>query len=49
MTRTTTERTPLACLYQWEKTQPDTVHFTQPFGGGRVHDGRPTTATPGSC
>ncbi len=30
------ERSPLACLYHWEKTRPDAVHFTQPVGGGRV-------------
>jgi long-subunit acyl-CoA synthetase (AMP-forming) len=28
--------TPLSCLYHWEKTRPDDVHFTQPFGGGAV-------------
>ncbi len=31
-----TERSPLACLYHWERTSPDVVHFTQPIGGGRV-------------
>ncbi len=31
-----TPRTPLACLYHWERTQPDTLHFTQPMGGGQV-------------
>ena len=31
-----TERSPLACLYHWEKTRPDAVHFTQPIGGGKV-------------
>ena len=31
-----TENSPLACLYHWEKTAPDVVHFTQPVGGGRV-------------
>jgi long-chain acyl-CoA synthetase len=25
--------TPLACLYQWEKSRPQAVHFTQPSGG----------------
>ncbi len=30
------ERSPLACLYHWERTMPDAVHFTQPVGGGRV-------------
>ncbi len=30
------ERSPLACLYHWERTRPDAVHFTQPVGGGRV-------------
>jgi long-chain acyl-CoA synthetase len=29
-------RTPLACLYHWERTRPQTLHFTQPVGGGRV-------------
>ncbi|MGH8430385.1 MAG: AMP-binding protein, partial [Solimonas sp.] len=29
-------RTPLACLYHWEKTCPQTVHLTQPIGGGQV-------------
>src|SRR5690606_4508560 len=23
------ERTPLTCLYHWERTRPDAVHFTQ--------------------
>jgi len=32
------ERSPLACLYHWEKTRPDAVHFTQPTGEGRVVD-----------
>jgi len=30
------ESSPLACLYHWEKTRPDVVHFTQPTGGGQV-------------
>ncbi len=30
------DQTPLARLYHWEKTRPDAVHFTQPFGGGKV-------------
>jgi long-subunit acyl-CoA synthetase (AMP-forming) len=30
------QRTPLACLYHWEKTAPDVVHFTQPVGKGQV-------------
>jgi long-chain acyl-CoA synthetase len=38
MTNDFTERSPLACLYHWEKTRPDAVHFTQPVGGGRVLD-----------
>jgi len=29
-------QSPLACLYHWEKTRPDAVHFTQPTGGGKV-------------
>ncbi|HEY6882243.1 MAG TPA: AMP-binding protein [Polyangiales bacterium] len=29
-------RSPLACLYHWERTRPDAVHFTQPVGNGRV-------------
>jgi long-chain acyl-CoA synthetase len=32
------DKTPLGCLYHWEKTAPDTVHFTQPVGGGQVVD-----------
>jgi long-subunit acyl-CoA synthetase (AMP-forming) len=32
------ERSPLGCLYHWEKTRPDAVHFTQPIGGGEVRD-----------
>lgn len=36
MTAKTDERTPLGCLYHWEKTQPDALHFTQPIGGGKV-------------
>ncbi|MGH8460800.1 MAG: AMP-binding protein [Stenotrophobium sp.] len=31
-------RTPLSCLYYWEKNRAQTVHFTQPVGGGRVVD-----------
>jgi long-chain acyl-CoA synthetase len=30
------ESSPLACLYHWEKTQPDALHFTQPIGGAQV-------------
>ncbi|MBC7174196.1 MAG: hypothetical protein H5U40_17260, partial [Polyangiaceae bacterium] len=30
------EGTPISCLYHWEKTRPDAVHFIQPVGGGRV-------------
>ncbi|AXQ29722.1 AMP-binding acetyl-CoA synthetase [Solimonas sp. K1W22B-7] len=37
---TTDDRTPLACLYHWEKTTPDTIHLTQPVGGGKVVDYR---------
>lgn len=33
-----TDKTQLDCLYHWEKTQPDGVHFTQPVGGGKVVD-----------
>ncbi|MDP3857951.1 MAG: AMP-binding protein [Stagnimonas sp.] len=29
-------RTPLACLYHWERTRPDAVHLIQPVGGGEV-------------
>ncbi|HEY6877410.1 MAG TPA: AMP-binding protein [Polyangiales bacterium] len=32
----TDERTPLGCLYHWERTCPNDVHFTQPVGNGRV-------------
>ncbi|HEY0975189.1 MAG TPA: AMP-binding protein, partial [Solimonas sp.] len=38
MKPTTAERSTLACLYHWEKTRPDTVHLTQPVGGGQVVD-----------
>src|SRR5688572_16139115 len=34
------ERTPLTCLYHWERTRPDAVHFTQPLGGGKTIDYR---------
>ncbi len=30
------DRTPLACLYHWERTRPDAIHFVQPVGAGRV-------------
>ncbi|MET0594591.1 MAG: AMP-binding protein [Polyangiaceae bacterium] len=30
------DKSPLGCLYHWEKTRPDSVHFTQPVGGGKV-------------
>src|SRR5690554_4423169 len=30
------DSSPLACLYHWERTAPDAVHFTQPVGGGRI-------------
>ncbi|MGH7439255.1 MAG: AMP-binding protein [Polyangiaceae bacterium] len=30
--------TPLACLYHWEATRPNDVHFTQPVGKGSVVD-----------
>jgi len=38
MTQTNAGKSPLACLYHWEKTRPDAIHFTQPVGGGRVVD-----------
>ncbi len=38
MTAALDTRTPLACLYHWEKTRPDAVHFTQPIGNGQVVD-----------
>ena len=38
MTSGLQERSPLACLYHWEKTQPQTVHFVQPTGGGQVSE-----------
>jgi long-chain acyl-CoA synthetase len=34
--KTADARTPLTCLYHWEKTRPDAVHFTQPVGGGQL-------------
>ncbi len=36
MTMMRATATPLACLYHWEKTRPQAVHFTQPIGGGQV-------------
>ena len=36
MTPAPAPRTPLACLYHWEKTRPDAIHLTQPIGGGKV-------------
>jgi long-chain acyl-CoA synthetase len=36
ITNDDSERSPLACLYHWETTRPDAVHFTQPTGGGKV-------------
>ncbi|ROH89509.1 AMP-binding acetyl-CoA synthetase [Stagnimonas aquatica] len=38
MTSGLQERSPLACLYHWKKTQPQTVHFVQPTGGGQVSE-----------
>ncbi|MDP9142677.1 MAG: AMP-binding protein [Pseudomonadota bacterium] len=38
MTAALDARTPLACLYQWEQTHADAVHFTQPIGNGQVVD-----------
>ncbi|SFF55758.1 Long-chain acyl-CoA synthetase (AMP-forming) [Fontimonas thermophila] len=38
MTHAQEERTPLAWLYHWERTRPDAIHLTQPFGGGKVVD-----------
>jgi long-chain acyl-CoA synthetase len=32
------ERTPLACLYHWERSAADAIHFTQPIGDGKVVD-----------
>ena len=32
------DQTPLARLYHWEKTRGDTVHFTQPYDGGKVFE-----------
>lgn len=31
-------QTPLGRLYHWEKTRPDSIHFVQPFEGGRVEE-----------
>ena len=28
----------LQCFYQWEKTQPGRIAFTQPMGGGVTRD-----------
>src|SRR6476469_6501383 len=36
MERSNDDRSLLACLYHWERTCPDTVHFTQPIGRGIV-------------
>lgn len=36
MSTATTPRSPLAMLYQWEKTQADVINLTQPIGGGKV-------------
>ncbi|HSW14464.1 MAG TPA: AMP-binding protein [Solimonas sp.] len=38
MSHPNSQRTPLGCLYHWEKTAPNTVHLTQPVGGGKVVD-----------
>jgi len=32
------QRTPLGCLYHWERTCPNTIHLTQPMGNGKVVD-----------
>ena len=32
------QKSPLACLYHWEKATPDRVHFVQPYGGGEVRE-----------
>ncbi len=32
------QQSPLARLYFWEKTTPDTVHFVQPVGDGKVEE-----------
>jgi long-subunit acyl-CoA synthetase (AMP-forming) len=36
MTKALADKTPLGCIYYWEKTAPDVIHFTQPVGGGKV-------------
>jgi len=36
MTPALVGRSPLACLYHWEKTRPQAVHLVQPIGGGQV-------------
>jgi long-chain acyl-CoA synthetase len=36
MTSGLQDRSPLACLYHWEKTRPQSLHFVQPTGGGQV-------------
>ncbi len=36
MSKMNTPRTPLACVYHWEKLRPNTMHFTQPVGDGKV-------------
>jgi long-chain acyl-CoA synthetase len=38
MTETLVDKTPLGCLYHWEKNSPGAVHFTQPTGNGQVVD-----------
>ncbi len=38
MSEDITTQSPLARLYHWEKTRPDTVHFVQPVGGGAVEE-----------
>lgn len=38
MSQELSEQSPLARLYHWEKTAPDSVHFVQPTGNGRVEE-----------
>lgn len=38
MSQDISQQSPLARLYHWEKTAPDTVHFVQPVGDGKVEE-----------
>jgi len=38
MSQDVSQQSPLARLYHWEKTAPDTVHFVQPVGDGKVEE-----------